>query len=811
MNRFLLVVSVLFISTGAWAQQGSIRGTVKGEKGEPLAAATILVEGAHLNTLTNEQGEFSFQNIKPGNYRLLVTMIGYELAGKRISVMAGQDAQLEFRLVEGSLELQTVEITGRKENTYRNSQSFLATKTATALKDVPQAVSYVTKELMQDQQAFRMGDVVKNISGVNQFSGYDDYTLRGFRSNTMLLNGLKVAGSFWNQPLLINLERVEVIKGPAAALFGNTDPGGTINRVTKKPLDVDRKTFSFTVGSFQTYRGTMDITGPVNESKTVLYRINAGYENTETFKTNMGTESFIVSPSLSFAPNEKTSVNLDLVFAHTNSKLYRGQAIFGATAGTDLHSTPISFTIGRASDYQKEKNFSATVSVAHKFSEDFSINFSYLKFLYNENLMEHRTSNSYAVDSAGAQIPTLMQMQTIRRLAKTYNDNLTSYAVKKFRTGELQHQLLIGYDYNQYTVPVGGSSETARGYRLKNGGFAASYNKNKKDDYMLDAKGNPVPNVPHFDLVNPDYSMANTSNYITTSTATAPARALSHGIYVQDQVKWNKWSLLLGLRKEFFIDKFNYEKADEQDVRQEALIPRVGLVYSLTRNINLYATWVEGFMPQNVQSMTNPRAGGPFNPLVSRMYEAGAKGDFLRGRLSATVAVYHLEQNDVLVSANNPDNTDSLIQRGQDRGRGIEVDINGRITDELFISANYAYGETIISKTTDKALEGKLKENAPLHQGGIWIKYQFGDGKLKGFGLGAGSNFVTKRRTFSDILELPGYVVTDAALFYRFEKVQLSVNFNNIFDKIHWEGGYDFNRLFPGAPRNFLATISYTL
>ena len=536
MTRFITIVLVLLISTGVYAQQGNIRGVVKNEKGELLQAATVTIQSIQQSTFTNERGEFRFQNIRPGAYKILITMIGYDLVEKKVSVVADAETTIETRLTEGSLELQTVEITGRKENTYRNSQSFLATKTATALKDVPQSVSYVTKELMQDQQAFRTGDVVKNISGVNQFSGYDDFTLRGFRSNTQLLNGLKIAASFWNQPLLVNLERVEVIKGPAGALFGNTDPGGTINRVTKKPLDVDRKSFAFTVGSFQTYRGTMDMTGPINDSKTVLYRINAGYENTETFKTNLGTENLIISPSLSFAPNEKTSVNLDLVFSNTNSKLYRGQPIFGAAAGTDLYSTPTSFTIGRASDYQKEKNFSATVSVAHKFSESFSINFSYLKFLYNENLMEHRTSNSYAVDSAGAEIPTLMQMQTIRRLSKSYNDNLTSYAVKKFSTGPLQHQLLVGYDYNQFTVPIGGASEMARGYKLKNGTVANTYNKNKKDDYLLDAKGNPVPNVPHFDLVNPDYSMANTSGYITTSTATAPARSLSHGIYVQDQI-----------------------------------------------------------------------------------------------------------------------------------------------------------------------------------------------------------------------------------------------------------------------------------
>ena len=810
MNKTILTLQLCLISGLLAAQTGSIHGRVINRQGEKLPSVTVQLIPAGLTVVTNESGNYYFEKIAAGNYSLSVSAVGFSAVSRSITVRAGKETVVNFELELSSRELQSVEITGRKENTYRNSQSFLATKTATALKDVPQAVSYVTKELMQDQQAFRTGDIVKNISGVNQFSGYDDFTLRGFRSRTQLLNGLKTVVGFWNQPLLVNVERVEVIKGPAAALFGKTDPGGTVNRVTKKPLDVARKNFSFTVGSFQTYRTTMDLTGPLNEDKTILYRMNLGYEKSETFKTNQGTENIILGPSLSFAPNDKTSVNLDLVFALTNTKLYRGQPIFGASAGANLNSTPISFTIGKANDYLQEKNFSATVSVSHKFSESFSFNCSYLRFMYNEDLMEHRTSNSYAVDSAGNEIPTKMQMLTIHRKSIDYNDNLTSYFVKQFNTGPLQHRLLFGFDYDQYSIPVGGSSETARGYRLKNGGVANTYNKSKKDDYILDSDGNPVPNVPHFDLVNPDYSIANTSGYITASTVIAPARSFSYGVYMQDQVKWNRLSLLFGLRREFYSDKFNYQKNNEQNIRQDTWIPRVGLVYSVTPAVNLYATWVQGFVPQNISSMTNPAAGGPFDPLISRLYEIGAKGDFLQGRLSATLALYHLEQNNVLVNANDPVKPDLLLQRGQERGRGIEIDINGQVSNNLFISANYTYSKTIISKNTDKTLEGLLKENAPLQQGGIWMKYQVMNGTWKGLGIGAGSNFVTERRTFSDILKLPGYVVADAAVYYRFDKVQLSVNLNNIFDKTYWTGGYDFNRLFPGAPRNFLATIAYT-
>lgn len=813
MKHCILLLAMLLPFFGfSQSETGAVKGTITTPNGESAEKITVQLKGAGKSVALNASGTFEITAVKPGAYKLVITSVNTETVELPVTVAAGATTEVPLiQLKESRQQLQTVEVTGRKDNSYKNDRSFSATKIEMAVKDVPQSVSTVTKELMQDQQAFRASDVVKNVSGVNQFSGYDDFTLRGFRSSTQLQNGLRTVVGFWNQPLLVNIERLEVIKGPAAALFGKTDPGGTINRVTKKPLDIDRKVFAFTVGSFQTYRSTMDLTGPLNEEKTLLYRLNVGYENSETFKTNQGTENFIVSPSLSFAPNDKTRVNLDLVYGLTNGKLYRGQPIFGATAGTDLHSTPISFSIGRANDYIKEKTFSANVSLSHQFSSNFSFNFSYLKYQWNENLMEHRTGNGYAMDSSGTQLPTLMEMMTIRRLSKNINDNVTAYFVHRFQTGAFQHQLLVGYDFNQYSVPVGGSQETARGYRLKNGSVANTYNKARKNDYLLDANGNPVPNVPHFSLVNPDYSIANTSGYITTSVATAPARNESSGIYIQDNIKFGKLALLLGLRKEFYSDKFNFNKPQEENIKQESLIPRLGLVYNLTKQINLYGLFVQGFMPQNTATMANPNAGGPFDPLVSRMYEAGAKGDFLHGRLSATLALYHLEQNNVLVSANSASNPDLLEQRGQERGRGVEVDVNGRITDNLFLSANYTYSKTIISKAADKTLEGRLKENAPLQQGGAWLKYNINSGELKGIGIAAGGNFVTKRRTFSDILELPAYAVMDAAVYYKFDKVQLSVNLNNVLNKTYWSGGYDYNRLFPGAPRNFLATIYYTL
>ena len=212
-------------------------------------------------------------------------------------------AELHFILDEREQALPTIDVVGRREQSYRNALSFAGTKTATLLKDVPQSIGYVTKELVLDQGAITVNEVVKNISGINQYSFYNDFSIRGFRAtgnrnSGNLVNGMRAQTSLWRQSSLANVERVEVIKGPASALFGNAAPGGVINRVTKKPLHIARRSVSLTAGSFNTSRAYVDFTGPLNERKTLLYRLNLGYENSDTFRDLQKLTTQIVAPSI---------------------------------------------------------------------------------------------------------------------------------------------------------------------------------------------------------------------------------------------------------------------------------------------------------------------------------------------------------------------------------------------------------------------------------------------------------------------------------------------------------------------------------
>lgn len=814
-----LLLCLLGFAGSSQGQDLSIDGNIIGAASQQfLSGVTITLseqkpsgdQGTEQSQVSGQDGEFSFSELQPGTYQLVFSLLGFEKT--QLSVTVPLAEPVTVIMTESASELQAVEIVGRKEQGYKNTSSFSGTKTETPVKNVPQAISYVTKEVIEDQQAFKTGDVLKNISGTNYFSYYNnDVSIRGFRAGNGLINGLRTSTTSWSQSLLPNVERIEVIKGPASALFANTDPGGTVNTVTKKPLDENRKSVSFATGSYNTYRMTGDFTGPMNESRTLLYRLNLAYQNAESFRVLQGGEDMVIAPSISFIPNERTQVNIDFVYSKTKSKLDRGQPIFAESAGAGLYSTPISFAIGKMNDYANELNLYTTASLRHKISDKVAFNASYMKFLYDEDLLEHRTSNSYAVDADGNEIPTLMGMQTIRRMRKNYNDNITLYFVADLESGSVSHKLLIGYDYIQNVSPVGGSNYNAGGYRnAANTEAIGDYDPARRDEFLI-VDNMPVPNVPHFDLENPDYSLSEISGYFNVSSPQAVTKYFVNGIYIQDQIKWGKLQALLSLRQEYYTDILNYEQADAEEVQQKKLIPRIGLVYTPAEPVNVYATYTQGYQPQGAGVIGDPDTyGGPFDPLTSTMVEGGAKAEFFGGNLAANLAIYWIEQNNILMNAGDDANPDLMRQIGQQQAKGVELDVYGMVLPNLSLTANFSYNETAITESEIEEEIGRLLPNAPKSQGGIWAKYTFTLPALKGIGIGAGANYVGERNTMDVALQLPSYVVCDAALYYTFDKFKLSANLNNVFNKTHWVGGYSFRRLYPGTPRNFLIGAAYT-
>lgn len=722
-------------------------------------------------------------------------------------------------------ELQTVEIVGRSTRKYNSDYSFGATKTASLNKDIPQSISTVTKELIADKAAFYLADAVKMTSGVIPASYYNQYTIRGISQNEegQIINGMRTRQYYFLQPLTSNIERVEVIKGPSSATFSSVDPGGSINLVTKKPLASDRKEISLSAGSFSTFRGTLDFTGPLNESKTLLYRVNAAYQEAKSFRDLVGNKSYLFSPSFSYIPNEKTAINTELILSDMTGILDRGQPIFGAVAGvTSLNKTPISLNLGAPSDFFKSKEMIFTTNFAHKFTSKIGFNAAYMKQTWTEDLQEHRTTNGFAVDMNNQPVTSLAMMQFVQRQQFWDIDNLTAFLNFDFKTGKLNHKLLTGYDLSSWNKTKGGGQNAARGYLLNDGTVAGTFVPANASNYQtttIDGVVLPKPNVNYFNLNNPTYTVRNPDDYtLNVRTALPSALTTTNAIYIQDQIQWNRFTFLLGLRNEWFKDISNYETSNELNVEKTALLPRIGVTYAVNNAINVYTTYLEGYQPQSntvsLMPQTGSLPGGSlFDPLESNLKEVGLKATFLNNSMSFNAAVYEINQRNILMNANDPVNPDLLVTRGSERSRGFECDLAGYITPDWQINASYSYIDAKITNDRNVSLIGARKQNTPKNSANLWTRYNFkADTALDNFGIGFGMQYQSSKVPwFTRDFTIPDFTIFDAAVYYKPERsnIQVALNAGNIFNRTYWLGAQNYLRLFPGAPINATLTVTY--
>lgn len=769
----------------------------------------------HINNF-NDLGIIQFISEK----KIKLSVVGFIFSS---TVFNAQQTETD----SASATIQTVEIIGRKSKNYISDYSFLATKIAMKNKDLPLTLNTVTKELMNDRQSFQLGDVMKNVSGVSPSSYYNQYNIRGISQNEegQIINGLRTRQFYFLQPMTSNIERVEVFKGPASITMSSVDPGGTINLVTKKPLLAPRHEVSFSGGSFETYRVTTDLTGPLNKSKTLLYRFNGAYQNAKSFRDNINNSGVLISPSITYIPNEKTSLNVELIYNDLHGNLDRGQPIFGAVAGkTDLNSTPKSLNLGAPDDYFKTKELIIMGSFVHHFNRQISFNASYMKQFWRENLQEHRTTNAFVPDINNKHIPSLTMMQFIQRKQRWEVDNVNAYFNFNFKTGQVDHQTLIGYDTQIWEKRDGGLQNVARGFLLKDGSVASSYNPANANDYQtINYNGIllPKPNVSPFDLTSGANNHQGKEFYqMNVMTALPSALTTTNAAYIQHLFTWKKLKVLSGIRQEWFRDITNFKKSDETSFDNAKLLYRLGITYSITDHINLYGTYLTGYQPQsntvtlmpNTGSFTGSNSAARFKPLTSDLKEFGMKAQ-LFGRFSVNLAVYEINQKNILINANNPAEPDELIQRGADRSRGFEAEFTGYILPQWHIYGGYSYIDAKIVHDANANLNGERKENTSKNSVNFWTRYNFSTIEaLKNFGIGLGMLCQSSKVPwFTRSFELPAYTTLDSALYYTpfKSKIQFSLNVNNIMNTSYWIGAQNYLRLFPGAPRNYLLTATY--
>ncbi|MEA5619312.1 TonB-dependent siderophore receptor [Cronbergia sp. UHCC 0137] len=671
--------------------------------------------------------------------------------------------------------------------TYQIPNSSVGTRTDTPLIDVPQAIQVIPQEVIKDQGVRSLGEVLKNTSSASSGRTSSQApaltpVIRGFESRNLLRNGLRDDSLRYSSEIG-NVERVEVLKGPASVLFGQGDLGGVVNLVTKQPLDTPYYALEYKVGEFGLHRSTLDFSGPLDQDG-IAYRLNAAYQTAESFKKFENSESFFIAPVVRLISNKDTTLIASLEYLKYRS--------FETAPDLPASGTVISNPNGRVSRDANlgEPSLSKSESLVtrlgyqldHRLNDIWKIkselSTAFLDIPENTGVTPiSNTATSDGLNADGRTIRRFLIENPSSTTSLTFNNSLLG----KFRTGNIEHSLLFGVE------------------------VATEQTKDRLDFRQLSA----------IDIFNPVYRPESVSSFAIPFGNTNTQKN-SIGIYAQDQISLSKNIILvLGGRLDFANQ--NYEdllsSAESYERSDTVFSPRVGLVYKPSENLSLYGSYSKSFTP--VVGRTRvldvdtgiTTVGEPFEPEKGTQYEIGLKANLLGDRLSTTLAFYNLERTNV--AAQGLSEPLSQIQIGKQRSQGIELDVAGEILPGWNLTASYAYTDTEITEDSRAEFDGKQLQNVPKNAFGLWSTYELQSGNLKGLGMGLGVFTQGERQgDLRNTFTLPSYWRTDASIFYRRDKFRAAINIQNLLDENYYEGARDIVRIVPGAPFTLTGSIS---
>lgn len=667
---------------------------------------------------------------------------------------------------------------------YSVSKATTATRTDTPIFDIPGSIQVVPKSVMNDQQAVKVEDVTKNVSGVfNLVSSnqpfYDSLMLRGFRTGQRLyIDGQR---DLSHARSLANIERIDVLKGPSAMLYGRLQPGGLINLVTKRPLDTPYYSVQQQFGSFDFYRTLIDATGPITKDHSLLYRMNFEYQDSASFQGFVNRDRIFVAPSLTWRISDHTQLDLDFRYKEIEGQTGPGIPFVGGNPP----NIPISRFLGDPElDHSWSAHYFGGATLSHAFDDNWK-----LRAKFGANGFKSREFGSTIVD--------FDEKTGIAKRGYYVEDPFTedSYAGNvdingKFETWNLKHNVLLGFDY---------------------------YRQLAHEDAFFLCESCGTQTFPRdINIYKPTYGQTGVNLALEKPNSLYKAFDEWYGVYFQDQVEFLKdWQLLFGGSYYWatYSLSFNPGGADPTVVKDDDFNPRVGLLYHPLPWLSVYGSWSQAFNSPN-----SARLAPGTIPVAERseQFEFGLKGEWLDGKVNSTLAFYDLTKSNIARLHPDPNLAGQgfNVLSGEGRSRGLEFDVAGQLTENWRVIGNYTYTDTEYTKDVE-SIQGNQFTDVPLHSASLWTTYDFADFGLPGLNAGTGTFMASERQADSqNTFQLPGFVRVDASLGYGWKvgPTKLSVQFNveNLLGKKYYNStsfhGSSLN-IIPGTPRNFMGSI----
>jgi iron complex outermembrane receptor protein len=653
-------------------------------------------------------------------------------------------------------------VTGETEEGYRVPNTSVGTRTDTPLRDIPQSIQVVPRQVIEDRNPDSVIEATETVSGVVYDGGFADaptgsVVIRGFAQPQQFRNGFRDTDRT-GLTGLGTVEQIEVLKGPASVLYGAVEPGGIINVVTRQPSSDPAYTLNFEAGNRNLYQPSVDLTGPINKDKSVLYRFIAGYQSSDSFQEFAKSDILTIAPSIAINFSDRTSLNLFYEYVDYSGNPPEDYSFLFS----DGSRPPRDFFLGYPSfSFRNITTQKFGYSFKHEFSDNWQIRHN-----FSAAISDGKSSTTFPVALIDDSILEL-GVDESEFTRDTYYGNID--IIGKFNTGSVSHQLLIGFDINRI------------------------------EDSFAFSEGT----VPNLDIFNPNYDVPRPTDFVP---AFSDANfTTGYGLYFQDQINiFKNLKLLVGGRFDWISQRTEVVGETPQEQNNSAFSPRVGLVYQPSDTVALYASYSRSFQPTFGSNLN----GEAFKPARGTQYEVGAKADFLDGKLSATLAAYQLTRSNITTP--DPNDPNFSIQVGEQRSRGIELDITGRILPGWNVTASYAYTDAEITEDNVFA-EGNRLTNVPTHQASLWTTYEIQGGDLKGLGFGLGLFYVGERQgDLDNSFALSDYLRTDFSLFYRRDRFKVALNFRNLFNTDYFRASDGSNLfLFRGEPFTVVGSVSW--
>ncbi len=804
LNYLNAIALLLIISSNISAQNKqntSLKGSIKDKDLDPIANVTIKIDQESKIFHSDADGNYSIPSIQTGVHRFLILNGRDTIFNQDILVENQLGKNLDIVVDFFSKQLEEVVVNSGKPRYAQTSSDFIAKLPLKNLEN-PQSYSTINRAVIQEQVIMDFSDVLKNATGVYKVSsnryistgGGSQYTIRGFNVEATMVDGIPTQTNAEYDPSFV--ERVEVLKGPSATLYGGvlTSFGGLVNIVTKRPKTYSGGEVNLTIGSFGMNRASVDLYGPLNKEKTLLYRTNAAFQYQKSFQDAGFKRSFFIAQSFRYQPNERLFVDIDFNFNSTEGT--NPLAIFLNRTRKLIATTP------DALNFNWERSLT---------SNDITIKTPTinLKALINYKLCENWTSQTIIASntrrSNGYYQYEFMRMATDDSLQRTINYQNTANQnidiqqnfIADFKIGRFRNRFVGGIDYLQQNI------------------------NNEQSPYIIydTIMGTANTSVPYRKL------MANTVDAALAKSTLAytdnRTQVSIYSAYVSDVFNFTEnFSANVGLRLDRYTSKGTTNNLTNilvasSKYNQTAFSPKFGLVYEIIKNkFSVFANYLNGFSNVSPVSQPLPEYSGVMKPQQAKQYEGGMKFHLLSGKLDISTSYYDIKVSNMLLTTNVEKDGSSYaiyVQDGTQRSRGFEFDLTANPLPGLNILAGYGYNNSKFVESAPSTYGLRPNSSGPANLANLWISQRLLNGTFKGLGIGFGGNYIGKNYSVNTTtigsFVFPEYTLLNASIFYDIQKLHIALKLNNITDKIYFSGQTVVS---PQMRRNMLATIGYT-